>query len=118
MLRDAYRKYTGRPNDFTYEQRLALMHRDNWASAQSGISGEFEQEYSIGVEEINAQTLDTRCRPENDAQKEKKRYDLRKVANIKIYNRQSNTVRSAIRSAEKDLRGEKKKVEDARAKVG
>jgi hypothetical protein len=29
---------------------------------------------------------------------------------------QLNTVRSAIRSAEKDLRGEKKKVEDARAK--
>jgi hypothetical protein len=39
MLRDAYRKYTGRPNDFTYEQRLQLMQRDNWASAQSGISG-------------------------------------------------------------------------------
>lgn len=172
-LRDAYRKYTGRPNDFTYEQRLALMQRDNWASAQSGISGEFEQlqgghfypavfggaplpwnyitqtreenlewlsaqnyienlpereiqqeeawgrvaqEYSTGVEEINSRTLDTRGRPENDAQKEKKRYDLRKSANIKMYNRQLNTVRSAIRSAEKDLRGEKKKVEEARAK--
>jgi hypothetical protein len=68
------------------------------------------------VEEINARTLDTRGRPENEAQKEKKRYDLRKSANIKIYNRQLNTVRSAIRSAEKDLRGENKKVEDARAK--
>jgi hypothetical protein len=68
------------------------------------------------VEEINARTLDTRGRPENEAQKEKKRYDLRKSENIKIYNRQLNTVRSAIRSAEKDLRGEKKKVEGARAK--
>jgi len=172
-LRDAYRKYTGRPNDFTYEQRLQLMQRDNWASAQSGISGKFEQlqgghvypavlggpplpwnyitqtreeniewlsaqnyienllerelqqeeawgrvaqEYSTGVEEINVRTLDTRGRPENEAQKEKRRYDLRKAANIKIYNRQLNSVRSAIRSAEKDLRGEKKKVEDARAK--
>jgi len=172
-IRDAYRKYTGRPNDFTYEQRLQLMQRDNWASAQSGISGEFEQlqgghfypaelggaalpwnyitqtreenyewrsaqnyienlperelqreeawgrfeaEYSGGVEEINARTLDNRGRPENEAQKEKKRYDLRKAANIKMYNRQLNTVRAAIRSAEKDLRGEKKKVEDARAK--
>jgi len=172
-LQDAYRKYTGRPNDFTYEQRLQLMQRDNWASAQSGISGTFEQlqgghvypavlggpplpwnyitqtreenlewlsaqnyienlperelqqeeawgrvaeEYSTGVEEINTRTLDTRGRPENEAQKEKKRYDLRKSANIKIYNRQLNSVRSAIRSAEKDLRGEKKKVEDARAK--
>jgi len=172
-LRDAYRKYTGRPNDFSYEQRLALMQRDNWSSAQSGISGEFEQlqgghfypaelggaalpwnfisqtreenmewlsaqnyienlperelqqeeawgrvaqEYSTGVEEINSRTLDTRGRPENEAQKEKKRYDLRKSSNIKMYNRQLNTVRSAIRSAEKDLRGEKKKVEDARAK--
>ncbi|HYN44882.1 MAG TPA: hypothetical protein VER35_02685 [Candidatus Limnocylindrales bacterium] len=172
-IRDAYRKYTGRPNDFTYEQRLALMQRDKWASAQSGISGEFEQlqgghvypavlggpplpwnyitqtreenlewlsaqnyienlpereiqqeeawgrvsqEYSTGVEEINTRTLDTRGRPENEAQKEKKRYDLRKSANIKIYNRQLNSVRSAIRSSEKDLRGEKKKVEYARAK--
>jgi hypothetical protein len=172
-LRDAYRKYTGRPNDFSYEQRLAFMQRDNWASAQSGISGEFEQlqgghaypadlggaalpwnfitqtreentewlsaqnyienlpereiqqdeawgrvaqEYSAGVEEINARTLDTRGRPENEAQKEKKSYDLRKSANIKIYNRQLNTVRAAITSAEKDLRGEKKKVEDAKAK--
>jgi len=172
-LRDTYRKYTGRPNDFTYEQRLALIQRDNWASAQSGISGNFEQlqgghvypavlggpplpwnyitqtreenlewlsaqnyienlperelqqeeawgrveqEYSTGVEEINMRTLDTGGRPENEAQKEKKRYDLRKAANIKIYNRQLNSVRSAIRSAEKDLRGEKKKVEDARAK--
>ncbi|MBU4222663.1 MAG: hypothetical protein KKA10_13820 [Euryarchaeota archaeon] len=149
------------------------MQRDNWASAQSGISGEFEQlqgghfypaelggaalpwnfitqtreenlewlsaqnyienlperelqreeawgryeaEYSAGVEEINARILDTRGRPENEAQKEKKRYDLRKSANIKMYNRQLNTVRAAITSAEKDLRGEKKKVEDARAK--
>jgi hypothetical protein len=172
-LRDAYRKYTGRPNDFTYEQRLALMQRDNWASAQSGISGKFEQlqgghvypavlggpplpwnyitqtreenlewlsaqnyienlperelqqeeawgrveqEYSTGVEEVNTRTLDTRGRPENEAQKEKKRYDLRKAGNIKIYNRQLNSVRAAIRSAEKDLRGEKKKVEEARAK--
>jgi len=171
--RDAYRKYTGMPNDFSYEQRLALMQRDNWANAQSGISGKFEQlqgghfypaqlggaalpwnfitqtreenlewlsaqnyienlperelqreeawgrveqEYSTGVEEINTQTLDTRDRPENEAQKEKKRYDLRKSANIKIYNRQLNTVRSAIRNAEKDIRGEKKEVEDARAK--
>jgi hypothetical protein len=172
-LRDTYRKYTGRPNDFSYEQRLALMQRDNWASAQSGISGEFEQlqgghfypaelggaplpwnfitqtreenmewlsaqnyienlperelqreeawgryeaEYSTGVEEINARTLDARGRPENEAQKEKKRYDLRKAANIKMYNRQLNTIRSAITSAEKDLRGETKKVEDAKAK--
>jgi len=172
-IRDAYRKSTGRPNDFTYEQRLQLMQRDNWASAQSGISGKFEQlqgghvypavlggpplawnyitqtreenmewlsaqnyienlperelqqeeawgrveqEYSTGVEGINIRTLDTRSRPENEAQKEKKRYDLRKSANIKIYNRQLNTVRSAIRSAEKDLRGEKKKVGDARTK--
>jgi len=171
--RDMYRKATGRPNDFSYEQKLALMKKDNWASAQSGISGRFEQlqgghvypaalggaplpwnyitqtreenmewlsaqnyienlperelqqeeawgrveqEYSTGMEEINARTLDTRGRPENEAQKEKKRYDLRKSANIKIYNRQLNTVRSAIRSAEKDLRGEKKKVDDARAK--
>jgi hypothetical protein len=36
-IRDAYRKYTGRPNDFTYEQRLQLIQRDNWASSQSGI---------------------------------------------------------------------------------
>jgi len=172
-LRDAYRKYTGRPNDFTYEQRLQLMQRDNWASAQSGISGEFEQlqgghfypaelggaalpwnyitqtreenyewrsaqnyienlperelqreeawgryeaEYAAGVDEINTRTMDNRGHPENEALKEKKRYDLRKSANIKIYNRQLNTVRSAIRSAEKDLRGEKKKVEDVRAK--
>ncbi len=171
--RDLYRKYTGRPNDFSYEQRLRLMQRDNWASAQSGISGEFEQlqgghfypaalggapepwnyitqtreenlewlsaqeyienlperelqreeawgryeaQYSAGVEEINARTLDNRSRPENEAQKEKKRYDLRKAANIKMYNRQLNTLRAAIRSAEKDLRGEKKKVEDAKAK--
>jgi hypothetical protein len=149
------------------------MQRDNWASAQSGISGEFEQlqgghfypaelggaalpwnfitqtreenlewlsaqlyienlperelqreeawgryeaQYSAGVEEINARTLDNCGRPENEAQKEKKRYDLRKAANIKMYNRQLNTVRAAITSAEKDLRGEKKKVEDARAK--
>jgi hypothetical protein len=149
------------------------MQRDNWASAQSGISGEFEQlqgghfypaelggaalpwnyitqtreenyewlsaqnyiqnlperelqreeawsryeaEYFAGVDEINTRTLDTRGRPENEAQKEKKRYDLRKSANLKMYNRQLNTVRAAIRSAEKDLRGEKKKVEDARAK--
>jgi hypothetical protein len=172
-IRDTYRKSTGRPNDFSYEQRLALMQRNNWASAQSGISGEFEQlqgghvypvvlggpplpwnyitqtreeklewlsaqnyienlperemqqeeawgrveqEYSTGVEEINTRTLDTRGRPENEAQKEKKRYDLRKAANIKMYNRQLNTVRAAITSAEKDLRGEKKKEEDARAK--
>ena len=171
--RDLYRRYTGRQNDFSYEQRLALMQRDNWASAQSGISGKFEQlqgghfypaalggpplpwnyitqtreensewlsaqnfienlperelqqeeawgrveqEYSTGVEEINARTLDNSGRTENEAQKEKKRYDLRKSENIKIYNRQLNTVRSAIQSAEKDLRGEKKKVEDARAK--
>src|SRR3972149_4587700 len=78
--------------------------------------GRVAQEYSTGVEEINARTLDTRGRPENEAQKEKKRYDLRKAANIKIYNRQLNTVRAAIRSTEKDLRGEKKKVEDAKAK--
>lgn len=172
-IKDMYRKVTGRPNDFSYEQRLQLMHRDNWASAQSGISGEFEQlqgghfypadlggapeawnyltqtreenmewlsaqlyienlperelqreeawgryeaQYSAGVEEINARTLDNRGRPENEAQKEKRRYDIRKAANIKMYNRQLNTVRAAIRSAEKDLRGEKKKVEDARAK--
>jgi len=68
------------------------------------------------VEEINTRTLDNRGSPENEARKEKKRYDFRKAANIKIYNRQLNTVRSAIQSAEKDLRGEKKKVEDARAK--
>jgi hypothetical protein len=78
--------------------------------------GRVEQEYSTGVEEINARTLDNSGRTENEAQKEKKRYDLRKSENIKIYNRQLNTVRSAIQSAEKDLRGEKKKVEDARAK--
>jgi hypothetical protein len=100
-----------------------------WLSAQNYIEnlperelqqeeawGRVAQEYSTGVEEINARTLDTRGRPENEAQKEKKRYDLRKAANIKIYNRQLNSVRSAIRSAEKDLRGEKKKVEDVRAK--
>jgi len=149
------------------------MQRDNWASAQSGISGKFEQlqgghfypaelggaplpwnfitqtreenlewlsaqlyienlperelqreeawgryeaEYTAGVEEINARTLDNSGRPENKAQKEKKRYDLRKSTNIKMYNRQLNTVRAAITSAEKDLRGEKKKVENARAK--
>ncbi len=171
--KEMYRRVTGRPNDFTYEQRLQLMQRDNWASAQSGISGKFEQlqgghvypaalggpplpwnyitqtreenmewlsaqnyienlperelqqeeawgrveqEYSASVEEINTRTLDTQDRPENEAQKEKKRYEIRKAENIKIYNRQLNTVRSAIRSAEKDLRGEKKKVEDARAK--
>ena len=51
------------------------------------------------MEEIK--TLDTQGCPENEAQKEKKRYDLRKAANIKIYNRQLNTVRSAIRSADK-----------------
>ena len=68
------------------------------------------------MEEINSRTLDTRGRPENEAQKEKKRYDLRKAANIKMYNRQLNTVRAAITSAEKDLKGERKKVEDARAK--
>ncbi len=127
---------------------MALMQRDNWASAQSGISGEFEElqgghfypaelggaplpwnyitqtreenlewlsaqnyienlperelqreeawgryeaEYSTGVEDINARTLDNRGSPENEAQKEKKRYDLRKSANIKMYNRQLNT---------------------------
>jgi len=68
------------------------------------------------VEEVNTRTLDNRGSPENEARKEKRRYDLRKSENIKIYNRQLNTVRAAIRSAEKDLRGEKKKVEDARAK--
>jgi len=78
--------------------------------------GRVEQEYSAGVEEINARTLDNRGRPENEAQKEKKRHDIRKAANIKMYNRQLNTVRAAIRSTEKDLRGEKKKVEDAKAK--
>jgi hypothetical protein len=85
-----------------------FQHEEAW--------GRVAQEYSTGVDEINIRTLDTRGRPENVAQKEKRRYDLRKAANIKIYNRQLNTVRSAIRSAEKDLRGEKKKVEDARTK--
>ncbi len=43
-LSDVYEdRNTGRPNDFSYDQRLLLMQRDNWASAQSGISGEFEQ---------------------------------------------------------------------------
>lgn len=78
--------------------------------------GRYEAQYSADVEEINARTLDNRGRPENEAQKEKRRYDLRKAANIKMYNRQLNTVQAAIRSAEKDLRGEKKKVEDAKAK--
>ncbi len=85
-----------------------------WLSAQNYIEnlqerelqqeeawGRVAQEYSTGVEEINVRTLDTRGRPDNDAQKEKKRYDLRKSANIKIYNRQLNTIRSAIRSADK-----------------
>jgi hypothetical protein len=92
-----------------------------WLSAQNYIEnperelqreeawGRYEAEYTAGVEEINARTLDNRDRLENEVQKEKRRYDLRKAANIKMYNRQLNTVRSAIRSAEKDLRGKRRK---------
>jgi hypothetical protein len=77
--------------------------------------GRVEQDYSTGVEEINTRTLDTRGRPENDAQKEKKRYNLRKAANIKIYNRQLNTVRSAIRSRRK---GSQRREEEGRGGQG
>jgi hypothetical protein len=60
-----------------------------WLSAQNYIKnlperelqqeeawGRVAQEYSTGMEEINARTLDNSGRPENEAQKEKKRYDL------------------------------------------
>jgi hypothetical protein len=72
-------------NYFTQTREKKL----EWLSAQNYIEnlperelqqkeawGRVAQEYSTGVEEINARTLDTRGRPENEAQKEKKRYDL------------------------------------------
>ncbi|MFH0903747.1 MAG: hypothetical protein V1854_00980 [Methanobacteriota archaeon] len=76
-----------------------------YPNRSADINSRYTVEYSAGVEEINARTLDNRSRPENEAQKEKKRYDLRKSANIKMYNRQLNTVRSAITSADKGHRG-------------